>query len=66
VAVLRIGSRVPPDQPAEMPGFLYGSPPWQPIETRPSGDDSENASVTQANRVPSLRPANSTPRGSLR
>lgn len=33
VAVLRIGSRVPPREPALMQGFMLGSPPWLPVAT---------------------------------
>ena len=31
VAVLRMGSRVPPTQPEQLAAFLMGSPPWLPI-----------------------------------
>lgn len=31
VAVIRLGSRVPPDQPELLDGFLMGSPPWIPL-----------------------------------
>lgn len=51
VAILRIGSRVPPSQqPEQLRAFLLGSPPWVPIQSDPQAS----------------RPTNSTPSGQIR
>jgi hypothetical protein len=63
VAVLRIGSLLPPDDPTQMYQFLLGSPPWKRITAPPSG--LEGVPVEGAiTRTPNV-PRDDVPAGAL-
>ncbi len=69
VAILRIGSRVPADLTGDLTTFLYGCPPWVPLNPVPTRENltergmwPEMAPVVPAEEIFSQPPAEATPR----
>lgn len=62
VAIIRIGSLVPPTEISLMPQFLLGSPPWVPLVAPPETEPEPAAATGEGQASHSGRPATTSPR----